>query len=65
MKSLSILRFIQIIFCFPIIIVFATAKMNKLEQIIFIVLFTLYTLSYEVILIAVSKKRRTTNRDNS
>ena len=52
MKSLSLLRFIQVIFCFPIIIIFATYKMNKPEQIIFIVLFTLYTLSYEVILLA-------------
>ncbi|MDU1413288.1 MAG: hypothetical protein E6929_10805 [Clostridium sp.] len=65
MKSLSLLRFIQVIFCFPIIIIFATYKMNKPEQIIFIVLFTLYTLSYEVILLAISKKRRRTTNNSS
>ena len=65
MKGLSILRFVQIVFCFPIIILFATAKMRSIEQIIFIALFTLYTVVYELIFLTLSKRKRTTKRSSS
>jgi len=65
MKGLSILRFIQIVFCFPIIILFATSKMNGIEQIIFIALFTLYTVVYEVIFLTLAKRKRTTKSSSS
>ncbi|WP_404988302.1 hypothetical protein [Clostridium culturomicium] len=66
MQMLSFLRFFQILFCFPIIILFTTSTMNELAQIIFIVLFTLYTAVYELILLKYSKrKRRRTTSDSS
>lgn len=65
MRTLSWIRFTQIVFCFPIIILFATSTMDELQQIIFIVLFTLYTVVYELILLKYSKKRRRTTSNSS
>jgi len=65
MKGLSILRFVQIVFCFPIIILFVTSRMNSIEQIIFIALFTLYTITYEVIFLNLAKRKRTTKNSDS
>ncbi|GEM_PF-1151870 len=65
MRTLSCIRFVQIVLCFPIIILFATSNMDNLQQVIFIVLFTLYTVVYELIILRYSKKRRRTTSNSS
>lgn len=57
MKFISLLRVTQILLCFPVIILFATSKMTSLEELIFIMLFTLYTLVYELILLRNNKRK--------
>ncbi|GAA0117573.1 hypothetical protein UT300019_22370 [Clostridium sp. CTA-19] len=56
MKKIQTLRFLQIFIFFPLLIVLATYNMNQREEISFIMLFTSYTVFYEILLLKKRKK---------